>query len=248
MENLLAMRVPAAIVALLILGLRVVAAILGTVAYSGDGPRGFTISAGELSYRTIDPALVVVLVLVVASCILISPVRPARALARAGAVVVGLSILVCLALAVLGASRGGATVGLDTLDTLLLLAVPLLGFVLLVRLVAVAPDPTVREPSKASPALTTGDPEDQAPPEPPSDPALEPTWQPDVAAGAAWHTAGEAAAGAPASGWGTPGETADWAPRVADQDVRSPSSNPTSSDPGSKPADDPASGWGRIAD
>jgi hypothetical protein len=46
---------------------------------------------------------------------------------------------------------------------------------------------------------------------PPPDPRLQPTWQPDAAAGAVWRTAGEAAAGAPAAGWGA--ETpAAWQP------------------------------------
>jgi hypothetical protein len=213
MEKLLALRVPAAIVALLILGLRIVAAVVGTVAYSGSEPQGFALSAGEFAYRTVDPALVVLLVLLVAGCIVVHPAPQARTLARVSAVVVGLSVLVALALSILGASRGGGTVGLDTLDTALLLAAPLLGFVVLVRLVELAPALRRPERTEASPALTTGGADDQADPEPP-DPALQPTWQPDVAAGAAWHTAGEAAAGAPASGWGTPGETADWAPRI----------------------------------
>lgn len=244
MENFLASRVPAAIVALLILGLRVVAAVVGTVVYSRNGSRDLAISAGEFAYRAVDPALVVVLVLLVGSCILVSPVRAARSLARAGAVVVGLSIVVSLALAILGASRGGSTVGLDTLDTVLLLAVPLLGFVVLVRLVGLAPAPAARDQLEASAALTTGGDdrvaEDQTDPEPP-DPALQPTWQPDVAAGAAWHTAGDAAAGAPASGWGTPGESADWAPRDVPPEVEG-------GRRGSDPADDPGSGWGPRTD
>ena len=47
-------------------------------------------------------------------------------------------------------------------------------------------------------------------PQPP-DPRLQPTWQPDAAAGAVWRTAGEAAAGAPATGWGTE-TSAAWQP------------------------------------
>ena len=250
MEKLLALRVPAAIVALPILGLRVVAAIVGTLVWSGDRPGGSAISAAEFSYRTVDPALVVVLVLLVASCILVSPVRHARALAMAGALVVGLSVLVAVGLAILGASRGGAdgdgvTLGLATLDALLLLAVPLLGFVFLVRLVELAPVLRRRDEPEANPALTTGGPDDQVSPDPAPDPALEPTWQPDLAAGAAWQTAGDAAAGAPASGWGTPGQTADWTPRVeAGPDTGTTGTN----QPESQPEDDPAYRWGRSAD
>ncbi|HKX15155.1 MAG TPA: hypothetical protein VJN19_08185, partial [Propionibacteriaceae bacterium] len=49
-----------------------------------------------------------------------------------------------------------------------------------------------------------------APPVP--DQRLQPTWHPDAAAGAAWRTAGEAAAGAPAAGWGTDSSSAGWQP------------------------------------
>ena len=213
MENLLAIRVPAAIVALLILGLRIITAIVGTVVYSGTEPGGFALSAGEFAYRTVDSALVVILVLLVASCVVVNPVRGARSVTRASAVVVGLSILVALTLAILGASRGGVTVGLDALDTALLLAAPLLGFIVLVRLLELAPAPTHPDGPETDAARSAGGAEDHADREP-ADPALQPTWQPDVAAGAAWHTAGDAAAGAPASGWGRPGESADWAPRA----------------------------------
>ena len=48
-----------------------------------------------------------------------------------------------------------------------------------------------------------------APPVPTPDPALAPSWPEDEAAGAVWRTAGEAAQGAPASGWGT-GSATPW--------------------------------------
>ena len=51
------------------------------------------------------------------------------------------------------------------------------------------------------------------------DPAKQPTWQPDEAAGAAWLKAGDAAAGAAATGWGTPGDAGGWLPGPKGQDV-----------------------------
>lgn len=46
---------------------------------------------------------------------------------------------------------------------------------------------------------------------PPAEPTgRTPTWQPDKAAGAAWHTAGAAASGAAAADWGRPGERGGW--------------------------------------
>jgi hypothetical protein len=46
---------------------------------------------------------------------------------------------------------------------------------------------------------------------------LEPVWQADEASGVAWHTAGDAALGAPAAGWGTPGEAGGWQ-AIGDED------------------------------
>lgn len=39
------------------------------------------------------------------------------------------------------------------------------------------------------------------------EPEPEPEWKPDPAAGAVWHSAGDAAAGGAASGWGVPGQS-----------------------------------------
>jgi hypothetical protein len=41
---------------------------------------------------------------------------------------------------------------------------------------------------------------------------LQPTWHPDPAAGAAWRTALDAAAGVPATGWGSEAPTVRWQP------------------------------------
>ena len=96
---------------------------------------------------------------------------------------------------------------------------------MLVKLFQLQPAPVVVRAGAAAPPV----PELPAPPVQPGppDPQLQPTWQPDAAAGAAWLTAGDAAAGAPATGWGTPG------------------SRPMAADPGrsdAPPAQPPAAG------
>jgi hypothetical protein len=65
------------------------------------------------------------------------------------------------------------------------------------------------------------------------DPQQQPTWPTDLAAGAAWRTAGDAAAGAPATDWTAPGEAEGWGPApesaipesVADEDLRPPATD-----------------------
>ena len=47
-------------------------------------------------------------------------------------------------------------------------------------------------------------------PAPAVDPQLQPGWSPDAAVGAVWRRAGDAAAGAPATTWDAPGQTAGW--------------------------------------
>jgi hypothetical protein len=55
-------------------------------------------------------------------------------------------------------------------------------------------------------------PSDELSPPPAAEQRLQPTWHPDAAAGAAWRTAGDAAAGAPAAGWGTDQSSVGWQP------------------------------------
>ncbi|WP_432558448.1 hypothetical protein [Granulicoccus sp. GXG6511] len=86
------------------------------------------------------------------------------------------------------------------------LAVQVLALVLLVRLLPLtrASGATSETPALPSAGL----------PELPGDEqsGRAPVWQPDRAAGAHWHTAGAAAAGAAAADWGRPGERGGWAP------------------------------------
>jgi hypothetical protein len=118
----------------------------------------------------------------------------------------------------------------DAARLLLELAVPVLAVFALGRLLVAQPHSVA---AQEQPSLVAGrDTEDSAPAEMEAapDPANEPTWQPDQASGAAWLTARDAAKGAAASGWGTPGESAGWDPRpsgpAADRPARAAERNP----------------------
>lgn len=79
------------------------------------------------------------------------------------------------------------------------LLVPVLAIVVLTRLLPL----TAETPASAPQALP-------AAPEPEAPGTTAPVWQPDRAAGVAWHTAGAAATGAAAADWGRPGERGGW--------------------------------------
>jgi hypothetical protein len=105
------------------------------------------------------------------------------------------------------ASRS-ALVRLDLAEALVDLVVPLLAVGTLAVLLG-RPQPA-RDATPTPPALeepVVAPPEESQP-----DPELQPTWQPDTAAGAAWYTAGDAASGRPAAGWGSPASASGWQP------------------------------------
>ena len=63
----------------------------------------------------------------------------------------------------------------------------------------------------------------QAQPQPQSQPQNQPTWQPDQASGGAWNRADDAATGAAASAWGTPGsQNQGWQPSASQQPSAAP--------------------------
>jgi hypothetical protein len=234
--HLLRLREPAAVMLLVVLGLRVVLAVVElsqqgkdyAAAVSGTG-RGF--GATEL-------LTLVLLVLVVAGCRLWSPTPHSGPLTRAALVVCALGLLMALVEVVLvvqqslrlPAGREGAAVG-DLVRLVLALPVPVLGLLALARLL---PEPTGAA-AAPQPGVTagTGDGAPAAIEAARPDPQNEPTWQPDQAAGAAWLTAGDAAAGASATRWGTPGDAGGWQPEPAAGRSGSGSPDPGSREPGS---------------
>lgn len=218
MESLKNLREPAALVILVVLALRVLLALVTAVVYVGiDLAGGLPAAANLVSFRATDPLLCLVLAALVASCVLAGPpTRRARGLASVALVVVGVSVLVSLVFAVLGLATRSDLAPVNALDALTVLALPVLLVIALVRLRSAAPggsrssalagarsstaiaSPTLPDP--AFPRQVPGPPDEQ----------YQPSWLPDTASGAAWNRAGDAAAGAPASGWGTPGQGGGW--------------------------------------
>ena len=211
MESLKKLREPIAIVLLVALGLRVLLALVSAGVYARDDVFAtFARAAGPLAYRVGDPALVVALAIALLACGLVDRTPNARTLTLVGVVTVGASVLVNLVFLVASSTAGGPTRVVDTLTGLLLLVVPVLVGLVLIRLLPELPGP---QTSPAPYAVAPVQPEPYGPYPPEAQPTqYQPTWQPDVAAGAAWHTAGDAAAGAPAAGWGTPGQSGGWVP------------------------------------
>lgn len=211
MESLKKLREPAALVLVIVLAVRVLITMLTAVLYARADPTGgLTGVASLLSSRVEDPVLVAVLAALVAVCVLADPPVPhARALATSALVVVAISVvsaLSALVFALMGLSRLSALAVVNTLDLVAGLAVPMLALVALVKLRALAAAPgayalTGSEQPQTAPELTARTQLDEQ---------QQPGWRPDSAAGVAWNRAGDAAAGAPASGWGTPGQGGSW--------------------------------------
>lgn len=218
MHGLQRLREPAVVVLLLVLFLKLVLAVVTLALLSGGPASGDAVGAGfgtvAAGRSALDTLLVVLLVAAVASCVLWSPTRHAHALALAALVLLVLALVIAVVAIVVGLSRADLdrTLTFELVWLLLLMPIPVLGAVVLRRLLA-----TQTTPAGSSRALT-GQPQ---PAEAASQPALapsepvrdEPTWQPDQAAGAAWLTAGEAAKGAAATGWGASGDRGGWVPQ-----------------------------------
>ena len=160
-----------------------------------------------------EPAMFVVLALLAGSCWLRPVTSHARLLTGLALTVAAVVVLVSVVLGLAGDSAYTAPFTALNLGARLVdLVVPVLAVLALALLVT--------RPAEARPALAAGAagaaeevPEPRAEPEPAAtDPELEPTWQPDVAAGAAWYSAGDAAAGRPAAGWGRSDASGGWQP------------------------------------
>ena len=198
------LREPAAWVALGVLVLNILLALVTLATVDGSLANvGWVLSA-----RLANPVPLLVLTVLVGFCVLRDRTPHARQLTISSLVVGGISILLGLIFALLGF---GATASVIAVFAAIVpQAISVIALAFLIRLLQLQAVPRrlppgiglVPHPSDALPAPPT--------PEPP-DPRLQPIWQPDAAAGASWRTAGDAAAGAPASGWGTDA-SAGWQP------------------------------------
>jgi hypothetical protein len=198
-DGLRRLREPAALSVLVVLLLQVLITWVGSVRY------------GDVRYRMPETLTILVLGLIVASCVLGQRTAHARTLTVLALVGSMLSILSSVTLQVI-APVNGSLVVVVWLDLVLDLVVPVLVVVGLTTLLAGQRAAAATAPQ--SPAIAQS-----APTTPAALPSsqLEPVWQPDEASGAAWYTAGDAALGAPAAGWGTPGESGGWQ-AIGDED------------------------------
>ena len=190
------LRAPLAAVALVALTLVAVARVgLGfSELFSVDGSTA--VGAARLAPNAGDAALTVLVGVLVASCFLAPAVASRRVLAVWGAVLAAVSLVATVAALTL---TNLAVAGWNLVWGIPDLAVPaLVGAALLVLArpqPSAVPSPVPSVP--AEPAVDVGHTE--------PDPQLQPSWSEDAAAGAVWRTAGEAARGAPAQGWGSSG-------------------------------------------
>jgi predicted membrane protein len=219
MESLKRMREPAAFAVLIVLWLQLAADLIWFFTYGRDSGGSLAAVALGMSNRVLENLTIVVLAVLVASCVLADRTRHARVLTALALIGTLLMILAALILGAVGLAAESATKVRDGLELLLAAVVPAIAVAGLVRLLrissaqAAASELQATGPSDAVDASTA----EAAQPVLPN-PRQEPVWEPDAASGVAWHTAGDAAVGAPAAGWGTPGEAGGWNPIPGEAD------------------------------
>lgn len=196
------LREPAAWVAFGALVLNLVLAIVAMAI--NQGPLANV--ALELSARAANPVPLVVLAVLVTFCVVRERTPHARLLTILSLIAGVLSVLFGLTLALWALAAEPVPV-IGVLTAILIQTTSAIAVVLLIKLLQLQAVPR-RLPAGIGLAPYL----EQVPAPQPADQRLQPTWQPDVATGAAWRTAGEAAAGAPATGWGAADSSAAWQP------------------------------------
>jgi hypothetical protein len=203
-DRLKQLREPATVVALAGLALHFAL----TLVYFVLAPASFDLLLVDLALSLVNPVLVALLAVLVATCWMADATPRARGLTVLGLVLTAALLATAVGLLVAGVVRAPADARPGMLAVFLgvvpwvTTAVIALGvFVALLRRPVAAAAPTAVEQVES----TT-----QPIPPPAVDPQLQPGWTPDAAVGAVWRRAGDAAAGAPATAWETPGQTAGW--------------------------------------
>ncbi len=223
MEILRRWRQPVAITLLVATAVRLLAGIVAVALLSSDeGYGSFATAALFEGSRAADTLLLLATAAAAACCLLSPPTRSARTLGALALVETVAAILVALVFGLMGLASEAVGRGIQFVQLLATLALPALAAVLLLSLLRSATGTSVaRAEHDRAPAVAPGEqpgPTSATPPALP--PALPPGWQPEQATGMVWQTAGEAAAGAPPTGWPPPdqaahpaaGEAAGWQP------------------------------------
>jgi len=216
MESLKRMREPAAFIVLAVLWLQLLINLVEFFVY-GSQLHGSLAEAALVTSAQMPQTLTVLLLgLLVASCVLADRTKHARLLVLLALFSTVVTILVALSLGVMGMVAESVTRVLDLVELLLPIVVGVLVVFALARLLPMSAtqggEPEPLAVTEASPG------EAVRPPALPS-PRQEPVWQPDAASGVAWYSAGDAAVGAPAAGWGTPGESGGWYPMPEEREA-----------------------------
>ena len=170
-------------------------------------PVSFDLLLVDVALGLVSPVLVALLAVLVASCWLADATPHARGLTVFGLVLTAGLLATAVGLLVAGlvaapaeARFGMVTVFLGVVPWLTTAIIALGMFVALLRRPSVAVTPAAAEEEVPG----------QPVPAPAADPQLQPGWSPDVAVGAVWRRAGDAATGAPATSWETPDKPAGW--------------------------------------
>lgn len=243
METLRRWREAAVIVVLLVLAVRLLLVAVAALSPAVVGVESGVDAAYVLSSQLGDATVFVLLAALVAACHA-APVTPhARQLTWIALVLAAGSLLVIGVLAVLGyASFPSPLRRIELGSRLLGLVLPIAAVVALGLLV---PRSSAGRPALAAgpePAADDAADEDAPALAPAADPQLAPTWEPDTAAGAAWWSAGEAASGRPAAGWGAPDPAAGWQPGF-ERPATEPGPDPSATDGPTAPEAEPPHPW-----
>ena len=236
MDRLKQLREPAVAVALVGLVLH----LAFTLFYFLAAPGSFDLLLVDLALSLVNPVLVALLAALVASCWMAEPTPRARGLTLLGLLLTAglLATATGLLIAGLVDAEDGAWAGLLSVSrevvTWLTIEVIALGvFVALLRRPSVVASPA---------AIAEVEPPEPVP-APPVDPQLQPGWSPDAAVGTVWRRAGDAAAGAPATSWDPPDQTAGWwgpAPVIETSSYAAPDQPAAGQTPSVPPTERPA--------
>jgi hypothetical protein len=203
MESLLRLREPVAWALLVTVAVRALLSLAVVASLAPPGADPLSLAVSSIGAGAVDEVAVTVLAAVVAACIFGRTPR-ARPLAVSAVVVCGTCLLAALALTVFGFATARAASVLVFVVRLTGLVVPALAVAVLIALLRVAPS--------AKPSRSVEPEARPAEPAPTSTYAEPAGWEPEEASGAAWHSAGAAAAGVPASGWGRSDHPDGWDP------------------------------------
>jgi hypothetical protein len=205
-DRLKRLREPATVVALVGLALHFALTLL----YHVLAPASFDLLLIDLAVGLVDPVLVALLAVLVTCCWLPDSTPHARGLTAFGLVLTGGLLATALGLLIAGVVRAPADAQVGMMMVFFGI-VPWLttGVLALGAYVALLRRPVPVASPAAAGEVESADSAEPVP-APAADPQLQPGWSPDAAVGAVWRRAGDAAAGAPATSWDTPGQPAGW--------------------------------------